>query len=293
MSELIRTRPIMNGIWQLSDPLDDRAYLVVGTERALLIDTMVGCGDLIGTVRGITEFPLTVGITHAHYDHIGGCPAVPEVLASRPEAARLASELGRGRRARQEIVNAGIVPADVRWAIDADTVPATRIVAEGDEIDLGERHITIVELPGHTDGSIGFLLHEERILFSGDAVTPTMCLFFDESLSAEAWLKTVRAMERLPFDRFWTGHHEAAFTKDDLASFEEIGDFARRAPYGMDWQHNVLPEFTGTIYLPDEMLEVEADSPAFRAVIGRHVPRPKPSERRRLKEQGWTNRLSG
>lgn len=291
MSECIRTRQIANGIWQLSDPLDDRAYLVVGSERALLVDTMIGCGDLLGTVRSITTLPLTAGITHAHYDHIGGCPAVSEVLISRPEAPRLESELERGRRAREEIVNTGIVSRSAPWAIDSDAVPAARIVAEGDELDLGGRHIEIIELPGHTDGSLGFLVREERILFSGDAVTPTMCLFFDESLSVEAWLKTVRAMELMPFDRFWTGHHESAFEKDDLISFEEIGDFARRAPYGMDWQHNVLPEFTGTIYLPDEMLDVEADSPAFRAVIGRHVPRPKPSERRALKAAGWTNRL--
>lgn len=291
MEKIIDARPIDEGIWQLTDPLGDRAYLVVGAKQALLVDTMISCGDLAAAVRSITDLPYAVGVTHAHYDHIGGCPGVPEVLIGRLEAPRLADELSRGARAREEVVKSGLVPADAPWALDADRVPATLLVAEGDVLDLGGIHAEVVELPGHTDGSIGFLVSERRILLSGDAVTPTMCLFFEESLPVEIWLGTLEKMKGPPFDRFWTGHHETAFTKNNLASFEEIGDFARRAPYGMDWQHNILPEFTGTAYLPDEMLTVEADSAEFRCVIGPWRPRPKPSERRRLKAEGWTNRL--
>lgn len=293
MAELIETRAVDDGIWQLTDPLGDRAYLVVGTSCALLVDTMVGCGDLLSCVRSITNQPLLVALTHVHYDHIGGCPQVSEVLVSRLEAPRIAEELYRGRRARVQIIETRLVSEDAPWAIDSKTVPSPVIVREGNIFDLGGLKVEVVELPGHTDGSLGFLVRERRVLLSGDAVTPTMCLFFNESQSIDTWLATIEKMEQLPFDRFWTGHHVAPFTRDSLPSFTEIGEFAQRAPYGMDWQHNVLPEFTGTIYLPDEMLAVEADAPEFRAVIGPHVPRPKPSERRRLKEEGWTNRLHG
>ena len=46
----------------------------------------------------------------------------------------------------------------------------THLVQGGDEIDLGDRRFTVVDLPGHTPGSIGLIDHEERALISGDAV---------------------------------------------------------------------------------------------------------------------------
>ncbi len=46
----------------------------------------------------------------------------------------------------------------------------THLVRGGDEIDLGDRRFSIVDLPGHTPGSIGLVDHEERALISGDAV---------------------------------------------------------------------------------------------------------------------------
>ena len=42
MADLILTRHIAKGVWQLTDPFENRAYVVAGRERALLVDTMAG-----------------------------------------------------------------------------------------------------------------------------------------------------------------------------------------------------------------------------------------------------------
>lgn len=42
MAKLISARPIAEGVWQLTDPFENRAYVVAGRERALLVDAMAG-----------------------------------------------------------------------------------------------------------------------------------------------------------------------------------------------------------------------------------------------------------
>ena len=62
--------------WALSEPRhweETHAYLLAGTKRALLIDTGLGVCDLFSAVRSLTSLPVTVALTHAHWDHIGGC----------------------------------------------------------------------------------------------------------------------------------------------------------------------------------------------------------------------------
>ena len=54
---------------------ENHAYLLAGTEQALLIDTGLGVCDLFSAVRALTSLPVTVALTHAHWDHIGGCNA--------------------------------------------------------------------------------------------------------------------------------------------------------------------------------------------------------------------------
>ena len=63
---------IMDGVYHISDPLGVYSTLIVGSRRALLVDTGSGLGDLRGVVEGLTDRPLTVVNTHGHVDHISG-----------------------------------------------------------------------------------------------------------------------------------------------------------------------------------------------------------------------------
>ena len=63
-----------SGIFEITaPPMRFKQYLVVGEEKALLIDTGFGIYSLKEKVRGITELPVTVVNTHAHPDHMGLC----------------------------------------------------------------------------------------------------------------------------------------------------------------------------------------------------------------------------
>jgi phosphoribosyl 1,2-cyclic phosphate phosphodiesterase len=67
-----RTKEIEQGIYQISDVMDNRAYVVAGSHSAVLVDTCVGYGDIRPVVRNLTGLPVTVLLTHSHYDHVGG-----------------------------------------------------------------------------------------------------------------------------------------------------------------------------------------------------------------------------
>ena len=264
-------RQVEQGIWQITDVLDDRAYVVVGKHAALLVDTTIGCGDLREVVNSITSLPLTVALTHNHYDHTGGMGWFDEVLINRLEMPLLEREQSRGSRVHDRMLQNGKIEPDEPFAFRDGAAPKVHVLEEGDVFDLGGVTAEAVLLPGHTAGSMGFLVRECGVLLSGDAVTPIMCLFFEESLSIDVYRATLAKMAGLPFERFYTGHHDVGLGKSTLASFDACAEFALTAR-GVPWRHTMLPELVGTAYLaPCDTLD--ADSPDFRALIGPYVPR--------------------
>ena len=60
------------GHYRILSPAAVYMELFVGTERALLLDTGFGFGDLKGAVRSITDLPLVIVCTHGHSDHTFG-----------------------------------------------------------------------------------------------------------------------------------------------------------------------------------------------------------------------------
>ena len=59
-------------------------YLLIGEERAVLIDTGNGLLQLDEAVSKITDKPVFVINTHGHYDHIGGNRFFEEAWVPKP-----------------------------------------------------------------------------------------------------------------------------------------------------------------------------------------------------------------
>lgn len=68
---------------------ETHCYLVIGDERALLIDTGLGVGDILAQVRQLTDKTVVAVATHIHWDHIGGHRLFPIFYAHRAEQAWL------------------------------------------------------------------------------------------------------------------------------------------------------------------------------------------------------------
>ncbi|HSE75864.1 MAG TPA: MBL fold metallo-hydrolase, partial [Dongiaceae bacterium] len=161
---------------------------VRGRERDLLIDTGLGMASLKAAARNLFGKALTAVATHAHYDHVGGFHEFEERVIHGAEARKVAagnaaSLYGAGKEDAllESIRAAGYeVPPELFTAVPGAgydppsyrvlPAPATRIVAEGDVIDTGDRHFEVLHLPGHSPGSIGLWEEGTGTLFSGDAI---------------------------------------------------------------------------------------------------------------------------
>ena len=71
MENKIEVKQLSDRIFAMND-LGATGYLVLGNEKALMIDTMNGSEDLKAVVRTITDLPVMVVNTHGHGDHICG-----------------------------------------------------------------------------------------------------------------------------------------------------------------------------------------------------------------------------
>ncbi|WP_322150234.1 MBL fold metallo-hydrolase [Paratractidigestivibacter sp.] len=266
------------GLWRIGDPLGDLCYLVEGEREAALIDTMAGFGDLAACVRGLVGAkPVRVLLTHRHLDHTSGAYWFDEAWVPAGETSCWDSCDTYGEFMWQHAQEMGAVVSETPYGPRDRTRPATRLVGEGDVFDLGGYTLEAVALPGHTDGSLGYVCPELRTLFSGDAVTPIACLCFPESLPLFTWKETIEKIRRLSIDRFLTGHHRHDFTKDDLDGFLSAADFAAD-DRGYAWHHGFIPDWEGTLHFAPNGTD-DVDSPDFRAVITPGLPVPRKRRR--------------
>ena len=204
-------------------------YLVVGTERALLIDTGSGYCDLKAIVERLTDKPYDVVLTHGHVDHAGGCDIFEEIYI-HPDDAEMAknisyeSRLGYGNSLRNAM-------GEPVWDYGAEKVrrwesfPACRDLREGMVFDLGGRRLTVYHTPGHTKGSCCLIDDNSRILFSGDAANINLLMNLGGarvSTALEGLLK-IKAHEA-EFDRNYNGHVGYASYIDCVAMPDSVLD---------------------------------------------------------------------
>ena len=85
--------------------------------------------------------------------------------------------------------------------MDRAAAPPTRLLADGDVIDLGDRAFEVLHLPGHSPGSIGLWEAASGVLFSGDAVYDGPLLDELDDSDVDDYCATMRRLRDLPVGR--------------------------------------------------------------------------------------------
>ena len=164
---LYQIEKIADDTWYINEGGLDAVYVVAGSQRAVLVDTGSGTGDLTALVRSLTDKPFDVILTHGHPDHAGGARQFEKVYL-HPDDIEMAQSItleDRKEYARSvagEEVLAGMIPGG--------DFPQVVPLADGETIDLGGRTLEVIAIPGHTGGSVCFLDRGHRILFAGDSL---------------------------------------------------------------------------------------------------------------------------
>jgi glyoxylase-like metal-dependent hydrolase (beta-lactamase superfamily II) len=193
-----------DGTYAIGEPRyyqQNYAYLIVGQKRALLFDSGSGTHDISPVVASLTRLPVTVMVSHLHFDHLGGIAPFGHVAMIDLPQTRADVSDGWFRPSRYEYLG----KADHR-------VPPRFKVAEwlapGAVIDLGGRSLSVLSAPGHTPTSAALYDAGTHRLFIGDYIYPTTLYAFLPGASLAAYRQTAhRLLTTLPADTvLWTAH---------------------------------------------------------------------------------------
>lgn len=197
-------------IYQFSGSIDDQMYLVLGTQKAAVIDTGIGLGSLKEQVRNITNLPLVILNTHGHPDHAGGNGQFEgDEIYLHPNDVKLYQKMCTEDFRRDDLVNANGESGKSLFPALVNGLPETKSLTEGMVIDLGGRTLTVFEVPGHTMGSVCMFDSLSKALFVGDVLTLTPTwLHLDHCGSLSMHLYSLRRLKalHLPFSVFYPGH---------------------------------------------------------------------------------------
>lgn len=182
--------------WRIEDG-GVRFFLLAGKEKALLIDSGMTVANAKEIAQSLTDLPLFLLNTHADRDHIA-CNDQFDQFYMHPDEEPVYRRSGKPGK---------ILP-----------------VRQGDVIDLGERKLEIIELPGHTPGSIAVLDISSRVLISGDPIQRNGRIFmFGSHRNMNAYIESLERLEKRieDFDEIWPSHADIPISTDTIGMLKE------------------------------------------------------------------------
>ncbi len=247
---------IRPGLHRIEAPLGQRfvaLHLLVGPAGALLVDTgiresvtetLLPYLDEHGIDRSTVRWALN---THCDFDHTGGNGALKETI---PGVELLAHALDR------------TLTEDVQRLIDerygefrdsdgfddpaettdylrsvSDLVPVDRVVHGGEQIDLGDRTVTILHVPGHSPGHVAVHDPLNRTVVIGDSTLGTTVptadcrpAFPPTYRDVDPYLDSIAQLRALDVDLVLTAHYpvyegeRAAAFLDESEAYTELVD---------------------------------------------------------------------
>jgi len=215
-----------DGVTLLTEPHVDpfvrcNCWHVRGRDRDLLVDTGLGIASLRVFAPDLFDRPCVAIASHGHYDHIGGlhefetrvAHALDAPAIARPAFASLLvsdfppefrDELaGDGDELIDAYPSAAFDPASYR----VEGVEPTRVVEDGDAVELGGRAFEVLHLPGHTPGSIALWEEATGLLFAGDVIYDGVLLDDLPGSSVADYVASMRRLRELPVSTVHAGHY--------------------------------------------------------------------------------------
>lgn len=174
------------------------SYFLVNenTKNAILIDGGESYKTIKKAQQDLGIKVTTLLLTHAHFDHAGNAKSLQDdgvkVLVSKLDAPKLKNSLN--------------LASD--FGRNFDYLEPDAVFSDGDELLIEDIRIKVISTPGHTDGSVTFLV--DNMLFTGDTL-------FLESVGRtdfptgdrEELVKSVKKLFALEGDyRVYPGHQD-------------------------------------------------------------------------------------
>lgn len=188
---------------------ETHCYLLNGSKRSLLIDTGLGICNIYDEVIKLTDKPVTAVATHIHWDHIGGHKYFPDFYAHNDELNWLNGEFPLSMETIREMVTDR---CDLPSGYDVNDYEffqgtPSKVIKDGDSIDIGGRSVKVLHTPGHSPGHMCFFEEERGYLFTGDLVYKDTLFAYYPSTDPQAYLKSLEKLVKLPSEKVFPAHH--------------------------------------------------------------------------------------
>lgn len=218
-------------IWEphVSRLLRANMFLVRGRDRDLLVDSGMGVCSLRRFLDPFLDKPVVHLLSHAHLDHIGSAhefagdlvmhAAEADVMRNPPTDMELSFDgytperKERLRRSGFDVSGALIAASPgpsfdpASWRIPG--AEPTRLVADGDLVDLGDRRFEVLHTPGHSPGSICLWEAETGMLIGGDTIYDGLLIDTLPDSDPAAYAVSMRRLKQLNVSAVHGGHRES------------------------------------------------------------------------------------
>ena len=219
---MFKIEKVTDKVTSIMDLAGVRCFLIQGAKKAVLADTCCGLSGLREIVDKMTLLPLEVICTHGHVDHAGGSYEFDRVYLNRADW-ELAGRSTTIERRFQFVNNGAVVPKCSLEQFIPQREGGYLDLEDGQLFDLGELTLECVAIPGHTQGMMGILLKECRVIILGDACNPFTFMQLEESTGLKAYRNSLsRLMKReSEFDEVWLSHGEVRCSKTVIETVDE------------------------------------------------------------------------
>lgn len=194
---LFTTKKISNTTISISDITDVHSFLVEGRDRAVLIDTGTGAGDMKAFVETLTQKPVEVILTHGHSDHASGAARFEKVYLNKADWELVTKHATMERKKEYVVFTQGGMPENLT---DQDFCPERTAgylpLENGQVFDLGGVVLEAVTVPGHTRGMTCIINQTERSIIFGDACNPAVFLWDEEATSVEEYKESLIQLKK-------------------------------------------------------------------------------------------------
>jgi glyoxylase-like metal-dependent hydrolase (beta-lactamase superfamily II) len=198
-------------------------YLLIGKTSALLIDSGCGVGDLGKCLKELTNLPVTLAVTHRHCDHAGGRTYFKEYWVHKKDRSPIYGVLASSLASKTLLKGRDDIAKPVKLSKGGYPHSKPRYMDDDKVFHLGDRDVSIVNVPGHTRGSVVFLDNNTHLMFTGDDVNPYLWMQLPGCTTITEWLIGANKILSLA-DSYtpYNGHNDGLSSKEDIVSIIKV-----------------------------------------------------------------------
>lgn len=203
-TKLNQVKKIDEDLYVIIETESVNCYLLIGKERALLIDCGYGYEDIHPIISSITDKPVSLAVTHGDPDHALGAMHFDQVMIHPLDYGKLLFNDNSDVKGKMLDHRINKMP-EVKNIIDydkyvihstvRDAVPV--FLSDGQMIDLGGKQIKVFHTPGHSYGHVMYLDMEKGRLFTGDQLTKHNIWFFMSPDLQAPFYTTLNSLKKL------------------------------------------------------------------------------------------------